>query len=457
MSTIDYSTLKQHLGASLILPGEIGYETHRRAWNRLFDHHPAAIARCRGVSDVIAAVNFARDTSALVSIRGGGHSYAGKSSNDGGLVIDLSLMDDLRIDPSTKTLRAGPGTKWDAVIREAGVFGLAVPSAPPQTGVSGVTLGGGVGLLSRKWGMTSDNLISADVVTSDGRFVRASADENADLFWALRGGLGNFGVVTSLEIQMHDLPPKVLGGQILHPWSSAGEALRFLRDFMAEAPAEVGAFALAFVLPPLEFFPAEHHGKSCLAFSVIYAGPPQEGHEVLAPLRAFGEPFADTITEQTYEAIMHADDAAIEAWDRVYCRSHNLPELTDDAIDTIVDLATEIQGDVTLLGLLPMTGAITEPGETDTAYPHRDGAWEFDVWTSWSGADRDDDLKSWTRSVHESIAPFASGSVYVNLLADDEADRVPHAFGENWERLRAMKKKWDPDNVFDGNHNVTPD
>jgi FAD/FMN-containing dehydrogenase len=452
-----YEVLEEQLRGDLILPEEEGYDEHRRVWNKLFDHHPAAIARCKGAADVIAAVNFARENDILLAVRGGGHSYAGNSSCDGGLLIDLAPMDGIRVDPKTQTARVEAGARWDDLFYECEPFGLGVTSGPPQAGVAGVTLGGGIGYLSRKFGLTLDNLIAADVVTAEGELVHASEDENPELLWGLRGGSGNFGVVTSFELQLHDIGQEQLSGQIIHPFEGAADTLAFYRDFMAEAPDELTVFVLVYTIPPLEMFPEEHHGTSAICLAACYAGPIEEGEEVLRPLREFGNPIFDTIQPQPFRQFKHTDDAAVEMIERFYAKSNYLSEFPDEAIDTFVDFIENLEGVVSLVGLMPTDGAIRRVDPDATAFPHRNTAWECDLYAAWNEADQDDAMIRWAHEFHEAMSPWATGGYYVNMLGHDEEDRVRAAYGDNYDRLKALKKKWDPNNLFRRNHNIAPD
>ena len=451
-----YDDLHRVLGDRLIRATDAAYDAHRRCWNRLFDHRPGAIARCESTEDVVACVNFARSNGLMVAVRGGGHCYAGTSSCDDGLVIDLSAMQGVDIDTASNVATIAPGTKWNEVFATATPLNLAIPAPPPQAGVAGATLGGGVGALSRKWGLTLDNLVAAEVVTAAGEVVVASATDNEDLFWALRGGGGNFGIVTRFELQLHPLGPEVLAGQVIYRWDDAGAVLRQFRDFIADAPHEVGAMVLVFTVPPLEFFPADTHGQSALAIAACYGGPADEGQAHMSELASFGTPILNTVAKTTFEAFKHADDAAIEAWDRVYCKTHNFQKLTDDAIDVFVERGAALSGDVTLCGLIPMNGAISQVAADATAYPNRHEAWECSIWASWSDPQQDESIKDWTQSFHAALAPWADGSAYVNILAADDADRVEATYAQNWARLRQIKAKWDPSNLFRRNHNIPP-
>ncbi len=448
--------LSDQLRGDVLLPGDPQYTQRRRVWNDLHDHYPAVVARCRGAADVMAGVDFARDHDLQLAVKGGGHDYAGNSSCDDGLLIDLSPMDGVRVDPTNQTAQVGPGATWHDFLWEAQPFNLAIPGGPPQSGVSGVTLGGGWGALSCKYGLTLDHLIGADVVTAEGELVRASENENPDLFWALRGGGGNFGVVTSFEFQLQPVGPKVLAGQILHPYENAEETLRFYRKFSADAPDELTVFLLALRLPPLEFFPEEHHGKTALCFVTCYTGDLAEGEKVLAPLRNFGDPIADTIQGQPFLDFKHADDDAVAAIDRFYSKSHYLDELSDRAIKAVVENIEDLPGTVTLVGLMAMRGQLTAVASDATAFPYRSEGYEFDVWAAWSDPGSDEEVMDWARQFHRSMTPFADGRVYVNMLCHDEKERVETAYGDNYERLVQIKDKWDPDNLFRRNHNIEP-
>jgi FAD/FMN-containing dehydrogenase len=452
----DVGALHDRLHGDLLNPGDEGYEEARTVFNAMIEKYPSYVVRPTGAADVMAAVDFAREHDLLLSVKGGGHNFAGTAVCDDGLTIDCSGMDHVRVDPETRTARVGPGATWADFDHEAGAFGLATTGGlVSTTGVAGLTLGGGQGYLARKHGLTVDNLRSVDLVTADGELVHASEAENPDLFWALRGGGGNFGVVTSFEFDLHPVGPEVLAGPVFHPYEDAREALRFYREFTADAPDELACYALVARVPPEEPFPEAYRGEPSVAFAVCYAGPTDEAEAAVEPLRAFGDPIVDAVGPMLYPALQRSfDDGSPEGY-RWYTKSHYLDGLPDDVIDAILEFTDPFPGPLTQVALEPMGGAIARVDPTATAFPHRDAAYSLGVWPAWADPDRDDELIEWAREFHEAIAPYADG-VYANYLDRDEGDRVENAYGENYERLARVKNEWDPENLFRMNQNVEP-
>ncbi|MFB6221975.1 MAG: FAD-binding oxidoreductase [Halolamina sp.] len=449
--------LQNQVHGAVLHPGDEGYDEARSVWNAMIDRYPSHIVRCQGAADVKAGVDFAREHDLLLAVKGGGHNFAGSAVCDDGLMLDLSPMDSVRVDPQARTARVGPGATWADFDHEAQAFDLATTGGlVSMTGVAGLTLGGGQGYLARKHGLTIDNLVGADVITADGEFVRASEDENEDLFWALRGGGGNFGVVTAFEYDLHPVGPEVLGGPIFHPYEDAAEALRFYREFTADAPRELACYALVVRVPPEEPFPEAYQGKPSVAFAVCYAGPLDEGEEALAPLREFGDPIVDAIQPMPYAALQRSfDDGSPEGF-RWYTKSHYLGGLPDGAIDTIVEHTDPFPGPLTQVALEPLGGAIADVDPTATAFAHRDAAYSLGIWPGWAESDDDDEMIAWAREFHEAMEPYATDGVYANYLDKDEADRVRAAYGENYDRLVEVKRKYDPENQFRMNQNIEP-
>jgi FAD/FMN-containing dehydrogenase len=449
--------LRDALRGPVRAPGDDGYDAARTIWNARLSSRPAAVAQCTGTADVRAAVDIARENGLPLSVKGGGHSYAGQSAAEGALMVDLSSMTGVRVDPDAKTAQVQAGATWGDFDHEAQAFGLATTGATVSTvGVAGCTLGGGTGHLARKCGLSLDNLISADVVTADGSFVHASEEENPDLFWGLRGGGGNLGVVTSFEFRLHEVGPEVLTGQILHPMADAAEGLRFYRDFMADAPDALQAYAFFVHVPPIPAVPEHYHGETALDFVVTYAGDQETGEEVFRPLRAFGDPILDAVRPQPYTALQQTFDEGVPKGQRCYSKAHYLDALPDAALDTVVEHVDPLPGPFSMVYFEPMGGAIGRVDPTATAFPHREAAYGFHVLTGWSDADQDAEIMDWTRDFHSAMAPYASGGVYVNLLGADEEARVPSAYGHNHDRLARLKNKYDPENLFRINHNVAP-
>lgn len=449
--------LRENIRGAVLAEGDASYDDARRIWNARFDRRPAAIARCTGARDVMSAVKIARTNDLLVSVRSGGHDYSGRSVCDGGLVIDVSGMKEVDVDPSAKTVTVEPGARWGAVDHATQARGLATTGGTVSTvGVAGFTLGGGSGHLTRRYGLGLDNLISAEVVTANGELIRASGDEHPDLFWALRGGSGNFGVVTSLELRLHEMGPTVLAGQILYPFDQAADALRFYRSFMTDAPDEIQCYAFLLRLPPLDVFPAEFRSQVVLDLVVTHSGEPARAERELAPLRAFGSPFLDGVAPQPYIELQKAFDAAMPPGNRWYSKAHYLADLSDQAIDIILARSAELPGAFTIVYLEAEGGAVGRVEPSATAFPHRDAAFALHIFPGWTDAADDSAMMEWASSFHREMAPHSTGGVYVNLLGGDEADGSQAAYGTNHSRLSAMKRKYDPTNLFRHNQNITP-
>jgi FAD/FMN-containing dehydrogenase len=442
---------------AVLAPDDDGYSDARAIWNARLVRRPAAVAQCAGPADVMAAVDVAQAHDVPIAVKSGGHDYAGQSAIEGGLMLDLSLMNGIRVDPDAKTARVQGGATWGAFDHEAQAFGLATTGPTVSTvGVAGSTLGGGTGYLARKYGLALDNLIAADVVTADGECVHASASENADLFWGLRGGGSNLGVVTSFKFQLHEVGPEVLAGQIVHPIEAAGEGLRVYRDFMADAPDELQVYAFFIHVPPIPAFPDAYHGKTALDLVVAYAGDPETGNDVVRPLRDVGDPMFDGVHPQRYAALQATFDEGVPKGNRWYSKAHYLDHLSDAAIDTVVERVDPLPGPFSMVYVEPLGGAIADVDSSATAFPNRDAAYNFHILTGWDDPGQDEAIMTWTRSFHEAMTPHAAGGVYVNLLGADETERVPAAYGDNLERLATLKQKWDPGNLFRMNYNVRP-
>jgi FAD/FMN-containing dehydrogenase len=451
-------SLRGQLRGSLCYPGDPGYEQARTIWNAMIDKHPAAVVRAAGTADVMRAVNIAREHRLVLSVRGGGHHIAGNAVCEGGLMIDLSPMKSVRIDPANSTARVEPGVTLAEFDKEAQAFGLATPlGVNSTTGVAGLALGGGFGWLSRKFGLTADNLVSADVVLAKGALVHASAEENEDLFWAIRGGGGNFGVVTSFEFQLHPVGPEVLAGLIVHPFSDARKLLRGYRDVVMRAPDDLTCWAVMRKAPPLPFLPKEVHGKEVLILAACYAGDPQKGQAALAPLRALGQPIADVVGPAPYVAWQQAFDPLLAPGQRNYWKSHDFVELSDPAIDLLATYAGRLPSPDCEVFVAHLGGAVNRPAATATAYPHRDVNFVMNVHTRWSDPSQDRTCMAWARELFDRMTPHATGGVYVNFMPDDEAQRVSRgAYGVNYQRLATLKAKYDPGNLFRQNHNIQP-
>ncbi len=441
---VDLEELRKGLNGALLLPDDAAYDAARRIFNGMIDRRPAAIARCAGTSDVVAAVDFARRTGIAISVRGGGHGVSGSSIRDGGLMIDLSDMKDLVVDPDRRVAKAGPGLRLGEFVEGTEKFGLVSPTGTvSDTGIAGLTLGAGYGYLNGKYGLAIDNLVGAEVVTADGQVVRADETENEDLFWALRGGSGNFGIVTSFELRLHPVT-QVLGGLLVHPFPAAREVLRFYRDTAATAPDELTMYAALLTGPD---------GNKAVGIAACWCGPLDEGERVLAPIRAFGPPVADMVRPMPYSAMNTLVDAAVPEGLRYYWKMNLLPELVDDAIDTIIAHVERIPSPRSVVLIDQSHGAAHRVAPTATAYPHREAAHGLVILSGWEDASQDEVNIQWTRELSDATKPFATGGVYVNE-SWDEKPRA--AFGVNYDRLVEIKNRYDPTNLFDHNTNIAP-
>lgn len=450
--------LRSALQGSLLAPGAPGYDESRTIWNAMIDRRPGLIVRCAATADVALAVRFAREHDLLLAVRGGGHSIAGNGVCEGGLMIDLSPMKAVRVDPAARTARVEGGATLADFDREAQAAGLATPlGINSTTGVAGLTLGGGFGWLSRKFGLTIDNLLSAEVVTAKGEVVRASSDENPDLFWAIRGGGGNFGVVASFEFRLHRVGPEVLSGLIIHPLDAARDVLRFYRDFLPTTPEEFVCWFVLRKAPPLPFLPAEWHGREILALAVCYSGSSlAEGERIAAPLRGFGKPIADVIAPQPFAAWQTILDPLLTPGFRNYWKSHDFGEVSDGLIDVLIAHARKLPDPNTEIAFAQLGGAVGRVANDATAYGHRDGQFVLNVHGRWQDRAKDGACIGWARDLFQAAAPFATGNVYVNFLTQDEGDRVRAAYGRNYDRLSQLKSKYDPGNLFRLNQNIRP-
>jgi len=438
----------------LIVSGDPSYETARRVWNGMVDRRPAVIARCVDESDVVAALRFARDRELAVAVRGGGHNVSGNAVCDGGVVIDLSALKGIQVDADARTVRAQPGVLLGELDRATQAFGLATPTGNvSMTGVAGLTLGGGLGWIARKHGPTCDNLIAAEVVTTDGDRVRASEAENADLLWGLRGGGGNFGVVTSFEYRLHPVGPQVLAGGVLHSFADAPEVLRFLTDFVTSAPDELSVVASTFRASPGMPVPS---GELVTVLAVCYAGDLTAGERALRPLRSFGRPLVDLIAPMPYASVQSGSDASYPSGQQNYWKSHYVNELTDDAIATILEHAPRMSSPLSSFYFQHLGGAIGRTGADTAAFGHRDALFDFAILTVWQDPAETHEHVTWARGFFDAMQPHATG-VYVNNLGTEGADRVRAAYAPaTYQRLVDLKRAYDPDNIFRLNQNIDP-
>jgi FAD/FMN-containing dehydrogenase len=459
LETISFDELRGPFRGELLLPTSPGYDAARRVWNGAIDRRPAFIARCTCAADVVAAVRFARDRDLVVAVRSGGHGVAGHAVCDGGLVIDLSPLKGIRVDPQARTARAQAGVLWGELDRETQLHGLAtVGGIVTHTGIAGLTLGGGIGWLMRKYGATVDNLLSVDLVTAGGELVTASESVNRELFWGVRGGGGNFGIVTSFEYRLHPVGPTVLAGPIFHALEDAPEVLRFYREFAAAAPDELTTIFNLRAAPPVPFLPPDVHGKPIVMVGACYAGSAEDGIDVVRPLKQFGKPIVDLLEPRPYLALQSMFDAAAPHGWHYYWRSVELPPLTGEAIDTLVEHASALTSPKSYCIVFQLGGALNRVGAEETAYSQRDAAHNVNINAIWTEDDPEPERHvAWARGFFDAMQSHASGRVYLNFLGDEGEDRVRAAYGErNYERLARLKRAYDPTNVFRLNQNIRP-
>jgi FAD/FMN-containing dehydrogenase len=433
------------------------YEKARTVWNGLIHKKPGFIVQCRGAADVMEAVNFARREDIKLSVRGGGHNVAGLAVSDGGMVIDLSGMRGVHVDLVRRSVRAEGGALLGDLDHETQAFGLSAPiGVVSETGIAGLTLHGGYGWLSRKYGMTIDNLLSLDVVTAAGNLLRASADENPDLFWALRGGGGNFGVVTSFEYRLHPVGPDVWFAVPMYPLEKADEAMRFFREYMSSAPEELGCIAVFWSVPSVQEIPANLHGIPVLIFLGCYTGPFEEGEKVLKPLREFDTPIADLSAPMKFKEVQKALDADYPDGRLYYWKSLYMTELTDDAIRAVASIAAERPSPITSVDLWYLKGAASRVGIEETPFASRDATYLFALESNWDDPAESEKNIAWSRKVFNDMKQFSTGSSYLNFpgFAEDRDTLIKAAYGRNYERLRQIKAKYDPGNLFHGNLNI---
>ena len=432
-----------------LLPGDAGYDGARRIWNAMIDKRPALIARCSGTADVINSVNFARENGLLISVRGGGHNFPGNSVCNDGLMIDLSQMTGVRVDPAARTVRAQGGTKWGAFDHETQAFGLAAPGGTDlDTGIAGLTLGGGIGWLSGSYGLSCDNLVSADVVTAAGRSLTASADENPDLFWALQGGGGNFGVATSLEYRLQPVGPKVLAGFLVYSFDKVREFFALIGELTANMPDEMNLITFLTTLP-------EGGGKACTIL-LCYHGSIEEGERVIRPLREFGLPLIDDVRPMTYT---EAQTLALAPQGRQnYLKSHFMKQVSDDAVDIMLDYFERVTSPLSAVFFQYLGNAARRVAAGETAFGHRDALCEWGVNSVFLDPGESEVHVRWAREFAAALLPFSSGA-YVNQVgteAEEGAEAIQAAFGDNFQRLAALKQKYDPTNLFSHNQNIRP-
>ena len=450
--------LERAFSGELIRPDHPAYNERRAIWNASIDRHPALIARCRSVRDVVTALRFARRTELTTAVRGGGHSFPGHSSCDDGLVIDLSLMNEVRVDPERRTATCGAGVLLGDLDRETQRHGMAVPAGiVTHTGLAGLTLGGGIGWLMRKLGATVDQLASVELVTAAGEVVRASETENLDLFWGVRGGGGNFGIVTEFEFRLNEIGPTVLAGPIFWPIAESPKLLRFYREWIADAPDELMTIVIHRKAPPLPFVPQELHGELIAGVVCCWCGDIEEGEKVLAPLRKFGSPVMDVCAPKPYvEHQAMLDPSFPHGW-WYYMRACEVAELNDEVIDLTVEHSMRINSPRTGFPIWQMGGAVSRADEDSTSFNDRGNGFTFNITAATDGPEGFDAEREWVRDFWGSLGPYHE-SVYVNFLMEEGEERVRQAYGPaRYDRLKALKQKWDPDNFFRLNQNIRPD
>jgi FAD/FMN-containing dehydrogenase len=442
--------LRDSIKGDVLRAQDDGYDEARRVWNGMIDKRPAAIVKATDVSDVISAVNFARESGLRISVRGGGHNVSGNAVNNGGVVIDLSPMRGVRVNPDARTVRVDGGATLADVDRETQKHGLAVPlGVVSETGVAGLTSGGGLGWLRRKHGMSCDNVLAVDIVTADGHLVTASERENTDLFWAVRGGGGGFGVITSFEFRAHPLGPEVFLGFVFHPYEEARSLLQFFRQFTATAPEELGLIAFAAVTPEHDPFPAESQGRRAIAFAAVYVGAPEDGERMFAPIRTFTTPLADFSSTMPYVEAQAALDEDYPAGRRYYWKSTHVRDLDDELIDLLVTKGAGFPSPLSTLDIWHMGGAIQRPASSN-AFGAREGPYVIGIESNWIDPRDDEANIAWARDVYAAVEPFSTGERYLNFpgFFEEGQELARAAAGAHFERLLAIKKQHDPSGLF---------
>jgi FAD/FMN-containing dehydrogenase len=449
--------LQSKIKGQLVLPSDPAYDEARTIWNAMIDRRPAVIVQIAESSDVSPAIAFARENGFDISIRGAGHNIAGNSLSDNGLVIDFSNMKNVRVDAEKKRAYVEPGATLGDFDKAVQAHGLATPvGINSTTGIAGLTLGGGFGWLTRKYGMTIDNLVSADVITADGIKLRVSENENADLFWAIRGGGGNFGVVVQFEFKLYPVGPEILAGLIVFPLEQAKQVLTKYREYVESIPEELNVWVVLRKAPPLPFLPENVHGKEVVVLAVFYAGDVAEGEKLIEPLRSFGDAYGIHIGAQPYVDWQQAFDPLLTPGSRNYWKSHNFTSLNDNALDSMIEYAGKLPSPQCEIFIGLISGAANRVAPDAMAYGGRDAKFVLNVHGRWEEAGDDENCIAWAREFFKASAPYASAGAYVNFMTEEEGDRVAAAYGSNYERLVQAKKKYDPENVFHLNQNIKP-
>lgn len=455
-----YESFRTMIRGDMILPGEERYEPSRKIWNGMIDKHPAAIVRCKGNADVIRAINFAREQRVPVSVRGGGHNVSGNAIAEAGIVIDLSLMNSVQVDPAEKRVRVEGGAKLGDIDHETQQFGLAVPvGVVSRTGVGGLTLHGGYGFLTRKYGLTIDNLLSATVVTADGRLLHTDERKNPDLFWALKGGGGNFGVVTSFEFQLHPVGPDVWIAQVLYPVSQAKKVLQAFRAYQKNWPDELSAIAVFWNAPAEEPMPEEFRGAPVLVIVACYSGDPEKGEQVIDPLRKLATPLADFSGKMPFVEAQQIFDPEYPDGRRYYWKAINIDHLEDPVIEALIDHAAQRPSKLTSLDVWMSGGAVSRIKPEATAFAHRDVPFMIGIESNWDNLSDDEANIRWSREVFEDMKRFSSGGTYLNFpgFVEEGEDLMKESYAGNYRRLQSIKAKYDPDNFFSSTMNILPE
>jgi FAD/FMN-containing dehydrogenase len=457
VSAAEIEALATQLRGNILTENDEDYNSARSIWNAMVDRRPGIIVRCAGAADVVRAVNFSRDHGLLLAVRSGGHNIAGNAVCEGGVTIDLSRMKSVRVDRAVSRAWVEPGATLGDVDKETQSFGLLVPTGiNSTTGIAGLTLGGGFGWTTRKFGLTIDNLMSADVATTDGQVVRASLSENSDLFWALRGGGGNFGVATAFEFQLHAAGPQVLAGLVVHPFDQASDVLRAYREAIESAPEELTCWAVMRQAPPLPFLPTEWHGKEILVLAMCYCGDLEQGQAATARLRAIGSPIADVVGPTEFVSWQQAFDPLLTPGARNYWKSHDFMELSDTTIEILLDAVRKIPGPECEIFIGHVGGAAGRVAVETTAFPQRNAHFVMNVHARWREPSMDQVCIDWARGLYETAKPYSAGTAYINFMPQDETDRVENAYGGNYARLAEIKQRYDPLNLFRMNQNIRP-
>ncbi|MGA6924074.1 MAG: FAD-binding oxidoreductase [Desulfosarcina sp.] len=447
--------LKDKVKGEIVLHGDPNYNDIRKIWNAMIDRQPAVIVQCAEADDVPHAISYAHDNGLEISIRGGGHNIAGSALCNNGVMIDFSNMKSVKVDVPKKRAYVEPGATLGDFDKATQAHGLATPvGINSTTGIAGLTLGGGFGWLTRKYGMTVDNLISAKMVTADGRTLQVSENENTDLFWAIRGGGGNFGVITQFEFALHPVGPEILAGLIVFPIDQAKQVLKKYREFVKSAPEELSIWVVLRKAPPLPFLPVAVHGKEVVVLAIFYAGDIAEGETLIDPLRSFGNAYGEHVGAQPYVQWQQAFDPLLTPGARNYWKSHNFIELRDGALDSIVEFVDKIPSPQCEIFVGLIAGAANRVSSNAMAYGHRDAKFVLNVHGRWDEAAQDKIGVAWARAFFKASASFASAGAYVNFMTEEEGDRVAAAYGENYARLKQVKKQYDPKNIFHNNQNI---